>query len=574
MRKDKLTRAEIIGQARPLPDATHLGRIFSLLEAIPFTLTGGQILKFDYPDRAARLLRHHSGDVPKTLTDWTDRLSFADQSQRNAAIKRLTWEGAQYRLSYQLRLDTGEQIWIEETGERLSGEGPVPSEIIGVFRQVDRAKQELEKAAYNSRYDALSGLMNSASFTDAVNHVHALIKRQHSEAALIRLRVTNLSEINNIYGYETGDRLISKIGQRLGSLLRTPDHLARLDGSDFGICLIDVDRPAIETALERLKAPLLDIPYQTPHGGLYLEFSSAVMLLSAEAVSASEALMQTRSILDDQEIQPGWHVSFYDSAAQNLAAPLVPKRQDEEMTQEIIAALNERRISLAYQPIVDARTRDLHHYECLLRLRREDGEIYSAGAVIMAAEKLGLVHLLDRRALELAAETLRTMPDVHLALNVSAATLRDEAAVEDYLLALKSLGQDAGRLTLELTETAALDDPGLASFFSVETRKLGCAFAIDDFGSGYTTFRNLMAIEADSIKIDGSYIQGIATEPHKETFVRMMVDLAQTFSVKTVAEMVDDRADAELLRRLGVDYLQGYMFGIPSAAPAWRRAAG
>ena len=135
----------------------------------------------------------------------------------------------------------------------------------------------------------------------------------------------------------------------------------------------------------------------------------------------------------------------------------------------------------------------------------------------MAAERLGLVNLLDRRALEIAAVALREDPDLHIALNVSAGTLRDEDAASEYIAALKALGPDAARVTIELTETLALDDPAMASLFSIELRKLGCAFAIDDFGSGYTTFRNLMAIEADTIKIDGSFIQDISTQPHKQT---------------------------------------------------------
>ena len=170
---------------------------------------------------------------------------------------------------------------------------------------------------------------------------------------------------------------------------------------------------------------------------------------------------------------------------------------------DVLDALNQRRIRLAYQPIIDAKTRKIHHYECLLRLCREDGEIVSAGQFIMAAEKLGLVDLLDRRALELAAETLLSDPDVHLALNLSAATISNPETAEDYITALKSLGPAAERVTIELTETVALDDPEKASAFANEIRLIGCDFAIDDFGSGYTTFRNLMAIEAEMIKIDG-----------------------------------------------------------------------
>jgi len=245
----------------------------------------------------------------------------------------------------------------------------------------------------------------------------------------------------------------------------------------------------------------------------------------------------------------------------------------ETTAQDILDALNQRRIQLAFQPILEAETSQLHHYECLLRLRREDGELVSAGRFIMAAERLGLVHLLDRRALELASETLLKEPDIHLALNVSAGTVKDKGTASEYITALKALGPRAEQITLELTETFALDDPAKASAFSNDARALGCSFAIDDFGSGYTTFQNLMAIEADTIKIDGTLIQGIATDHNKQTFIRIMVDLAQTFGVNTVAEMVDDRADADILRRLGVDYLQGFMFGVPSAAPSWQKRA-
>ena len=251
----------------------------------------------------------------------------------------------------------------------------------------------------------------------------------------------------------------------------------------------------------------------------------------------------------------------------------VPKNKGTQ-AEDVIAALNDRRVSLAYQPIIEAKSRDLHHYECLLRLKRDDGEIVSAGHFIMAAEKLGLVHLLDRRALEIASDTLLRYPDIKLALNVSAATVKNQGTADAYLEALRALGPYTKRVTLELTETVALEDPAMASRFSVESRMLGCEFSIDDFGSGYTTFQNLMAIEADSVKIDGSFVQELSLIPHKQTFVRMMVDLSQTFGVKTVAEMVETREDADLLQRLGVDYLQGYLFGVPSAAPAWQRDTG
>ena len=195
----------------------------------------------------------------------------------------------------------------------------------------------------------------------------------------------------------------------------------------------------------------------------------------------------------------------------------------------------------------------------------------SAWAVVMQAERDGLVDRLDRRALALAVPYLTRHKDIHLALNVSAGTVTDPDMAERYLNELRALGDMAQRITIELTETLAVDDPGQAAQFAAAVRALGCKFSIDDFGAGYTTFRNLMAIDADSVKIDGSLVSGIATDANKQTFMRMMVDLAQTVGVTTVAEMVETKADADLLRRLGVDYLQGYHFGHPSASPVWSR---
>ena len=232
----------------------------------------------------------------------------------------------------------------------------------------------------------------------------------------------------------------------------------------------------------------------------------------------------------------------------------------------LLAALNDRRVLCAFQPVVDARTHAVHHHECLLRVRGPGGDLQTSAPFIAAAEGLGLVHLLDRRMLENASRAL-IGGQGHLALNISAQTVADRRAADGYIGALRALGRAASRLTLELTETVAVEDPVLAADFSRRARALGCRFAVDDFGAGYTTFRNLLAIEADSIKIDGSFIDGIVTDARARTFIRMMVDLAQTFGVETVAERVETAEEADVLRELGVDLLQGYHFGRPALSP-------
>ncbi|MGJ8563410.1 MAG: EAL domain-containing protein [Alphaproteobacteria bacterium] len=235
---------------------------------------------------------------------------------------------------------------------------------------------------------------------------------------------------------------------------------------------------------------------------------------------------------------------------------------------DILAALKDKALSLAYQPIVIAATREIHHYECLLRRQTPNGGIMSAADYIIAAETLGCIHLLDKRALDIGIKTLRSDPNIHLAFNVSAGTIESEFAAKNYLSALKALGPDAQRVTLELTETLALKDDHHAALFSEKAKALGCHFAIDDFGTGHTTFKNLMNIHADILKIDGSMIKDLSESPCKQAFVRIMVDMARTFGIETVAEMVSNFEDAAMLEKMGVTYFQSYIFGRPEPKPA------
>ena len=426
-----------------------------------------------------------------------------------------------------------------------------------------------DRAAYLAAHDDLTGLWNAARFLEALDPFVAFAQAGQIKGLCLRLRVSNLADINTTYGYDQGDRLLKLIAARLKGTLSAPDIAARLSGAEFGAALSNGAAENPDVIAERLQDTLSSESYNSPHGPIKAEFDIAYTELGVQAKSAAQALHQTAAALKSASQSKKTITGFQADTVSSQDS----FSQKDFMAEDILSALNDRRMSLAFQPIIDAKTRQLHHYECLLRLRQDSGEIISAGRFIMASERLGLVHLLDRRALELASDALRVHPDIHIALNVSAGTVQDSETAKAYIAALKALGPDVQRVSLELTETVALEAPAMASQFSVEARALGCDFAIDDFGSGYTTFQNLMAIEADMIKIDGSFIEGIARSPHKETFVRMMVDLAQTFGVKTVAEMVDSRADAELLERLGVDYFQGYMFGIPSAAPAWRQAS-
>ncbi len=539
----------------------------SLLAAASFTIKEQKIIWQD-PSLCRSLLRVHEDDLPATSQDLSLRLSSQDSRRRQETLSQLSWDGAQYALRYKIRRDDARWIWVEERGERLSGQGGKPHEISAVMFNIQSMQEDRERAAYLAGHDDLTGLWNSARFNEGLRHMLQMAERHDAQVLCLNLSLSNLPDINETYGYDQGNSILEMVAARLSHMVVLPDITARVSGRHFAVGLSGRTREGLETVAATLTNSLADHIYQSPNGPLRAEFESASTFMTDAEMTTEQIIKQTSQSLSVA-------VDTNSAMKQILQTEVTSAVMEEEdiTADDILAALNDRRISLAFQPIIEAKSRKLHHYECLLRLRLEGGEVISAGRFIMAAENLGLVHLLDRRALELAAEALRRYSDIDIALNISAVTLKETDRAAAYIAALKALGPDAHRVSLELTETAALEDPAKAGTFSEEARALGCKFAIDDFGSGYTTFQNLMTIEADVIKIDGSFIENIARTPHKETFVRMMVDLAQTFGVKTVAEMVDNRADADLLERLGVDYLQGYMFGMPSAAPAWRQAS-
>jgi len=236
---------------------------------------------------------------------------------------------------------------------------------------------------------------------------------------------------------------------------------------------------------------------------------------------------------------------------------------------DIMRALLERRVTLFYQPVICAKTKEIDHFEALLRLVDEVGGIITPNRFIKTAEDNNLIHHLDRRVLDIAAVTLSVRDNIRLAVNISAATLKNDVAAHDYLLKLKALGPQAAQIMIELTETIDPGDLAGVNAFAAAARGMGCRFAIDDFGAGHSSFKSLMAAEADEIKIDGSFARGIATTSYKQSFVRLIVDMAQTFDIKTVAECVDNVADAEMLTEFGVDFLQGYLFSKPTAEPDW-----
>ena len=239
------------------------------------------------------------------------------------------------------------------------------------------------------------------------------------------------------------------------------------------------------------------------------------------------------------------------------------------VVEEVQSGLKDGRVMLAYQPIVDSLTHKPDHFECLIRLRRRNGQVVTAANFVPMVEQSGLMRQVDRRALELAVEELSAYPELCLAVNVSGHTTSDRNWLRTLGTLVRGIPEVARRLTVEITETVALQDIDETARFVRKLRDLGCRVSLDDFGAGYTSFRNLKALEVDCVKIDGSFVRGLSENIDNQLFVRTLIGLADGLGLSTVAECVETDEDAALLTRRGVRYMQGWRFGKPSIERPW-----
>lgn len=254
-------------------------------------------------------------------------------------------------------------------------------------------------------------------------------------------------------------------------------------------------------------------------------------------------------------------------ALNRFAPPEQTTLYARKISDEIVSALYDRRIVIALQPLVHAATGVPALHEALMRLRRADGALALPAAILPTAEKSGLIRMIDQRVLDLGLKKLREDPDSRIAVNVSGHTLHDPDFFIRLSATLESCADVARRLTIELTETCVIADVEATVRAIGVIRNLGAKVAMDDFGAGHTSFKNLRRCDFDLVKIDGAFIQNLARSSDDRFFVRTLIELARHIGIPVVAEWVEDEETAKILRDWGVAYLQGDYFGA-AAVPA------
>ena len=511
-------------------DAIGISPIARLLGASSFEIHADSDWQIKWHDsnQASYLLRVTFDDLPKTLTEFLSQ-SETDQKLEMSSLKGLI-EAAQLRvkLAYNSRYF---EFLIEAMG---SGRyQAVLRDITQELALQDTQDQSLQLQHELGCVDPSTYAIHKNWLRSMASHKGTHIKAICPDASELTLSLEDQSDMVVLYGAPVMAEIERELLRRLSVYLPETAIVAHQKSGQISILLPDL--ACLES--EALAQSLTAFPIQTSQGAIKIKLSMKAELL-ADKDRHSLAISDKRT-----------------KAEVKATSPITEK--------DILELLNGRHLLLALQPICCSQTLKPHHYEALMRINDPIKGPISAWKHILVAEQAGLVHLMDNRALERAVNLLLRHDELHLAVNISASTIGDIGHQSDYIAHLRAYPSVLSRLTIEMTETMAVNNLELVRDFAAKIREMGCSLSIDDFGVGYTSFQNLMGVEARQVKLDGDLITGIRRSRDKQNFVRLMVDFAQTFNVKTVAERIETIEEVRLLSTLGVDYLQGYYLGRP-----------
>jgi diguanylate cyclase (GGDEF)-like protein len=481
--------------------------------------------------------------------------------------KRDDGHGVPYQIQYSIRPDPGSdtKLWLEDTGRWFAGRDGRPARAHGVLRVINERYEHERRLSYLARNDGLTGELNRHYLTEVLEDTIEDAIRFRSSCGFLLIGVDNLSHINESYGFNIADQVIAEVAKRLHRRMRGKDTLGRFSGSKFGLVLRDCTPDDLATAAGRMLEALRADLVPTSAGPIAATATIGGVTAPRHAKSVTEVLSRAQEALDTAATR---HRGSFLAYRPNIEREAL-RRENMRATDEIVAALNERRIFLAYETVARATDRQPAFYECLMRIRRADGTLVGAGDIVPVAERLGLVRLLDHRVLELVVDELVAAPMLQASLNVSPPSTTDPDWWAGLVSLLRTHSGVAERLTVEITESAAIQDIDETRGFVTRVKDLGCRIAIDDFGAGYTSFRNLRKLGVDIVKIDGAFVADIMRSEDDRAFVRTLIELAKRLKLSTVAEWVQNEEAARTLEAWGCDYLQGALIGLASTERPW-----
>jgi len=474
----------------------------------------------------------------------------------------LAGQTSSYQVEKRFRHAWGHYVWVLVTVSIVRDEGGNPLYVVSQVQDISERKDLARRLEYFVNHDFLTGLFNRRHFEQELARETERVARYGDPGAVMVIDIDNFKDVNDTFGHKAGDDVLKGVGALLRQRLRQTDIVARVGGDEFAVLL----------------------PQTAPDHAQVVADEMVKALGRQVAMLADRSIRVTASVgvalfdgLTDIEVLAYADLAMYEAkeTGRNRFAMYRPTAGGKERgsarfieAERIRHALEEDRLILYCQPILDLSRNEISQYELLLRLPdKEESEPLPPSAFLYGAERFGLIQAIDgwvaRKAIALIAEHERAGHELVLNINLSGKSIGDLKLATLIEEALTQAGIDASRLNFELTETAAIANIEDAKAFADRLRGRGCKFALDDFGAGFGSFYYLKNFPFDSLKIDGEFIRGLSSSSMDRLVIEAIVSIARGMGKTTVAEFVTDERTIHLLREIGVDFAQGYHIGMP-----------
>lgn len=493
---------------------------------------------------------------------------FRSKSTPDSVYKAL-WEtilsGQEWRGELQNCKKNGDLFWAKVCIVPVTDNGLI-THFIGIQVDVTKARISSQKISYQANHDMLTGLINRYQFENLLSKSITSAKKEKTTHALCFLDLDQFKIINDTCGHMAGDELLRQLSLLLSQHIKSDEILARLGGDEFAILMLHSSLEQAEVTAQTILQLITDFQFMWQKNIFSIGASIGLAEINKQTKNTTEILISVDSACYAAKDLGRNRIHIYHSDDELLA-----KRDGEfRWVNELKYALQENRFELYAQPIVPLlNNAQKRIYEVLLRLRTRNGDIVPPGAFLPAAERYNLSKAIDFWVIDhtfswMALNYCKLSDLDYLAINLSGTSLGSKTLLNHIMKQIRLLHLPAGMIKFEITETAAITNLRNATHFIKTLSEFGCLFALDDFGSGLSSFAYLKNLPVTTLKIDGMFVKDILHDPIDEAMVKSINDVGHVMGMKTIAEFVENKAIKERLQKMGVDYAQGYGIGKPA----------
>jgi diguanylate cyclase (GGDEF)-like protein/PAS domain S-box-containing protein len=465
---------------------------------------------------------------------------------------------------------------LRRDGEKISIEGSAApmrndlSQVIGavmVCQDVSQARKLAHQLSYQASHDALTGLYNRLKFEEHLNQLLTNVEPR-DQHALLYLDLDQFKIVNDTCGHMAGDELLRQLATVLLDCIRRGDILARLGGDEFGVLLGNCNLIQAEEIAEKMRHQVKEFRFAWHDKIFEIGASIGVVGITTDNLNAANILSNADLACYAAKDRGRNRVHVFHPTDDALTQ----RHGEMRWTTLITQALEQNRFVLYCQPIstLSDSAQHINHWEILIRMQGEDGNIIPPDSFIPAAERYNKMHSIDRWVIHNVFSAITdgcfssTASDKRvIAINLSGASLGDEGMLSYIRTTSEQFGISLHQICFEITETVAISNLTKATHFINELKKLGCRFSLDDFGSGLSSFGYLKNLPVDYIKIDGGFVKDMATDPIDHAMVEAINQIGHVMKIQSIAEWVENEETLSLLKQIGVDFAQGYHIGKP-----------